>query len=160
MRLSSTALALVITLGLAPAAHAECRVADEGVFVEAARLRVVSPIAFDLYGPALAPASLPVIDAVARRMVSCPDLRIEIQVHTDTRRIGAFNARQSLAIATLIRERLIARGVPADRVVACGYGESRPVSEPGREGWDPRNNRVEWIRVPDARAHRCPAIEG
>lgn len=144
----------------ASAARAECPIANEGVFVEDARLRVVAPISFDLYAPALDPGSYPAIDAVARRMIACPDLRIEIQVHTDTRRTGAFNARASAAIAALIRDRLVAQGVPADRVAACGYGESRPITEGGRQPYDPANTRVEWIRVPDARAHRCPAIGG
>lgn len=153
-------LAALLSLGWSSVARAECPIANEGVFVEAARIRVVAPIAFDLYAPALDPASHPAIDAVARRMIACPDLRIEIQVHTDTRRTEAFNARASQAIAVLIRERLIAQGVPADRVVACGYGESRPITEGGRAPYDPANTRVEWIRVPDARAVRCPAIGG
>lgn len=155
-------LGALISLAISPGAvaRAECPIANEGVFVEDARLRVIAPIGFDLYAPALDPASYAAIDAVARRMIACPDLRIEVQVHTDTRRTEAFNARASAAIAALIRDRLIARGVPGDRVAACGYGESRPVTEGGRAPYDPANTRVEWVRVPDARAHRCPAIGG
>lgn len=160
MRSIVAAGALALLLALPSQVRAECPAAGEGVLVEGTQLRVASAIAFDLYGPAIDPASLPVIDAVARRMRDCLELQIEIQVHTDTRRMGVFNARQSLAIALLIRDRLIAQGVAAHRVIACGYGESRPVVEPGREPWDPRNNRVEFVRVPDARAARCPPIEG
>jgi outer membrane protein OmpA-like peptidoglycan-associated protein len=155
--MKTSMLAALVVLSVASVARAECPVSSEGVVVEASGLRVAGAIAFDLYGPSLDPAALPVIDAVARRLIACPDIHIEIRVHTDTRRATVFNARQSTAIAALIRDRLIARGVPASRVAACGLGESTPPA--GREGWDPLNNRVEWIRVPDARTARCQTVE-
>lgn len=145
-------LAVAASVSLWAGRASACPQDGEGVVVEAGRLRV-PVIQFDLYGPSLDPASLPIIDAVARRMIACPELVIELQVHTDTRRMTAFNARQSQAIAVLIRDRLIARGVAAARVTACGLGESQP--PPGREGWDPLNNRVEWWRVGPSRAPAC-----
>jgi outer membrane protein OmpA-like peptidoglycan-associated protein len=134
-----------------------CPESGEGVLVEPASLRVRGDIRFDLYGPSLDPASHPAIDAVARRLRECPDLQVEIQVHTDTRRTQRFNARASRAIAALIRERLVAQGVRPEQVAACGYGESRPPA--GREPWSPANNRVEWVRVRSAAAHACAPAE-
>jgi len=117
-------------------------------------------IAFDLYAATVAPDSLPIVDAVAARLRACASLQIEIQVHTDTVRAGVFNARQSQRVAEALRERLVAQGVDASRVAACGYGESRPITS--AIDWTARsaNMRVEWhaLATPAA-AHVCPAVD-
>lgn len=137
-----------------------CPQEGEGVTVLPDRVDAMERITFDLYAPALGPGAETVIGPVARRLVACPELQIEIQVHTDTRRMGSFNARQSLAIAEAIRDRLVASGVPAERLAACGYGESQPDSAEGREQWDDANNRVIFLRLPGAAsAHQCPDVE-
>jgi outer membrane protein OmpA-like peptidoglycan-associated protein len=149
---------LIAVLFLFPAnALAQCPARGDGITVESGRLRVEGPIRFDLYAGTIDPATLHTIDAVARRLIACPDVTIEIQVHTDTRRMTSFNARASSAIAEHIRARLIERGVPAARIAACGYGESRPAA--GMENWDPLQNRVEWIRIASPAEHRCPPAE-
>lgn len=147
---------LMLALWLLPSsALAQCPLRGEGVIVEDGRLRVEGPIRFDLYAGTVDPSTLATIDAVARRLNACPDVKVEIQVHTDTRRMTVFNARASAAIAEHIRARLIERGVAASRIAACGYGESRPTA--GMQGYDPRQNRVEWIRIASPAEHRCPA---
>ncbi len=124
------------------------------------RIDATGRIRFDLYAPALEPGAEAIIGAVARRLVACPEMQIEIQVHTDTRRMGSFNARQSLAIAEAIRDQLIASGVPAERLAACGYGESQPDSTEGREQWNEANNRVIFVRLARAASgHQCPEVE-
>jgi OOP family OmpA-OmpF porin len=117
-------------------------------------------IQFDLYQGAVAPESAGIVDAVAARLRACPALQIEIQVHTDTVRTGAFNARQSQRVAEVLRERLVGSGVEASRLAACGYGESRPIVR--QVDWSPEstNARVEWHVLPGpAAAHTCPSIE-
>lgn len=137
-----------------------CPQEGEGVTVLSDRIEATGRIAFDLYEPALGPGAEAVIGPVGRRLVACPELHIEIQVHTDTRRMGSFNARQSLAVAEAIRDQLVASGVPAERLAACGYGESQPDSTGGTEQWDEANNRVVFVRLPEAAsAHQCPAVE-
>lgn len=137
-----------------------CPQEAEGVTVLPDRIDATGRIAFDLYAPALEPGADAVIGPVARRLVACPELQIEIQVHTDTRRMGSFNARQSLAIAEAIRDQLVAMGVPAERLAPCGYGESQPDPREGREQWDEANNRVIFVRLPGAASgHQCPEVE-
>jgi len=129
------------------------------VSVDAERL-TTAPIAFDLMAGTVAPGSLAVVDAVARRLRVCADLQLEIAVHTDAMRASAFNARASQRIAEVVRDRLIAQGVDAARLAACGYGESVPnTSAPGWRA-APVNARVEWRRSSTpAAAFVCPVIE-
>jgi len=143
----------------APIAAPACPPSGDGVSVDAERL-MTAPIAFDLMTGTVAPESLAVVDAVARRLRVCADLQLEIAVHTDAMRASAFNARASQRVAEVVRDRLIAQGVDAARLVACGYGESAPnTSAPGwRDA--PVNARVEWRRLSTpAAAFVCPAIE-
>lgn len=111
-----------------------------------------APVAFDLYTGTVAAESLPTIDAIARRLVVCPDVTLEIEVHTDAFRMSEFNARQSQRVAEAIRDRLVTDGVSASRLAACGYGESRSISTaPGAH-----NARVEWHRT--AMPFSCPTL--
>ncbi len=142
-----------------PPPASTCPEDAEGVRVAADQLLVAAPIGFDLYAGTLAPEGLSAIDAVARRLASCPEVQLEIQVHTDSMRMGVFNARSSQTIAEAIRARVIEQGVDAARVAACGYGESRPIAPNTTAEGRARNMRVEWRRVPDAAAHTCPAVE-
>jgi outer membrane protein OmpA-like peptidoglycan-associated protein len=81
-----------------------------------------------------------------------------VQVHTDTVRVGAFNLRGSQQVAGAIRDRLIAQGVPASRVVACGYGESQPLTQQPQWQGSP-NARVVWHRIDVPMAtFACPVI--
>ena len=131
-----------------------------GEDVEVRDDRILSPpIAFDLYTGTVAPESGPIVDAVARRLVLCPAVQLEIQVHTDAMRLASFNARASQQVADAIRDRLVALGVARERVAACGYGESQPTSS--APGWraQPVNARVEWVRLTvPATAFVCPTL--
>lgn len=137
-----------------------CPAQAEGVTVNDERLLVAGRIGFDLYEGTLAPEALAPIDSVARRLVACPDLEVEIQVHTDSMRMGVFNARGSQAIAEAIRARLVAGGADASRLSACGYGESRPIAPNTTAEGRATNMRVDFVRLAGpASAHVCPPVE-
>lgn len=136
-----------------------CPEVSDGVTVEADRLIVDGDIRFDLYAPEVDERSWPVIDRVANRVAGCEDVVIEIQVHTSTFGMSTFNARSSTAIAQAIRERLIAAGVPEDRVAACGYGETSPLVDYASPNARQQNERVQWVRIAGSAAeHVCSAL--
>jgi outer membrane protein OmpA-like peptidoglycan-associated protein len=116
-------------------------------------------IGFDLYAPALAPDAAPILAEVGRAIAACPALEIEVQVHTDTRRVTSFNARQSQAIAEQIVAALVEAGAPREHLVACGRGEAGPHLG-GPEPWHESQNRVVFARLDHpAASHTCPAVE-
>ena len=96
----------------------------------------------------LAPGSMAVLDDVARQLVDAPNVkRIEIAGHTDARGSYMRNLRLSLARAEAVRAYLIMRGVEGDRLVARGYGMTKPISENTTVAGRAMNRRVELRRL-------------
>ncbi|MDX2307799.1 MAG: peptidoglycan -binding protein [Hyphomicrobium sp.] len=75
------------------------------------------------------------------------DWAVQIDGHTDIRPIASAefpsNWELSTARAASVVKYMIARGVPADRLVAAGYGEFRPIETATDEISLQRNRRIE-----------------
>ncbi len=75
------------------------------------------------------------------------DWAIQIDGHTDIRPIASAqfpsNWELSTARASSVVKYMIARGVPADRLVAAGYGEFRPIESATDELSLQKNRRIE-----------------
>ena len=56
-----------------------------------------------------------------------PDLKIEIARHTDCRGRTEYNQQYSQKLAGQVKDILVKKGIAEARLVARGYGESRPV---------------------------------
>lgn len=63
--------------------------------------------------------------------------------HTDTIGARRYNDRLSLARAERMREMMVERGIPADRIQARGRGERELLVRTADEVREPRNRRVE-----------------
>jgi outer membrane protein OmpA-like peptidoglycan-associated protein len=92
---------------------------------------------------ALAPGSAPLLDRLAGAARACPGL-IRIEGHTDLVGRDAFNLSLSQGRAAAVREALIARGVPADRLSSSGLGARRPLADNGTAAGRARNRRIEF----------------
>ncbi|MGB0166915.1 MAG: OmpA family protein, partial [Luteibaculum sp.] len=57
-----------------------------------------------------------------------PTIQVEISSHTDWFGSDAYNQDLSLRRAQSVVNYLIQKGIPEDRLVAAGYGESRPIA--------------------------------
>lgn len=86
------------------------------------------------------------LDRLARQVKSCPG-KIRIEGYTDTIGRGRVNERLSAARAAAVRTALIARGVPATRVSAKGYGARRAIADNATEAGRARNRRIEFHTV-------------
>jgi outer membrane protein OmpA-like peptidoglycan-associated protein len=75
--------------------------------------------------------------------------KIIIEGHTDATGSPEKNQQLSQQRAEAVRESLISEGVPADRVQAVGYGESRPVADNSSPAGRATNRRVEIVVQPD-----------
>jgi outer membrane protein OmpA-like peptidoglycan-associated protein len=84
---------------------------------------------------------MPVVDIMKQN----PDIRkVRVEGHTDSKGSDAYNIKLSQRRANAVRDYLIAHGVEADRLVAVGYGETRPVADNGTAEGRARNRRVEF----------------
>ncbi|MEM6930684.1 MAG: OmpA family protein, partial [Myxococcota bacterium] len=75
--------------------------------------------------------------------------RVEIQGHTDNVGPSSYNRKLSGRRANAVRAYLIAKGVAGDRVLARGYGESRPRFTNRTAGGRMRNRRVQFVLLDD-----------
>lgn len=100
-------------------------------------------INFDTGKAAIKSESLPIVEQIVQMLRATPALKLEVGGHTDN--IGAPDANQKLseARAQAVVDALTTRGIAAARLVARGYGDTRPVADNRSEGGRASNRRVE-----------------
>jgi outer membrane protein OmpA-like peptidoglycan-associated protein len=104
-------------------------------------------VLFGFDSATLSPEADPVLDQVASALLSGGALRVEVQGHSDTVGDLAYNQALSSARAQAVRDALVARGVPAETLVARGYGPQRPVGDNRTEAGRAANRRVAFVIV-------------
>ncbi len=87
-------------------------------------------------------ASALLLDGIARAAKACPG-RLRIEGHTDDVGRDPANSMLSLRRAEAVRTALIRRGVEADRLIAEGFGHTRPIADNATEAGRARNRRIE-----------------
>ena len=105
------------------------------------------PATFTLYflegRDELTPESKAELDKVLRELQRRPLPDIVVIGHTDSVGTLAFNDRLSLARAERLREMLVARGIPPERIQAAGRGKRELLVPTDDNVAEPRNRRVE-----------------
>ncbi len=85
-----------------------------------------------------------ILDSIADIVARCPGLRIEIGGHTDSDGSDAANLALSERRAAAVMRHLTGKGIGADRLLAVGYGEARPVAPNDTAADKKRNRRIEF----------------
>lgn len=91
-------------------------------------------------------ASGPELDSLASFMTENPTISIEISGYTDNTGDAAHNKTLSMERAEAVKNAMIERGIEDYRMVASGYGETRPIVPNDSEKNKALNRRVE-VRV-------------
>lgn len=109
--------------------------------------RAPDPLFFQLYfqsgGDTLVPDSQAILDKTVEVIRSHPLPDVVVIGHTDTTGDANVNARVGLQRATLIRDRLIAAGIPAIQIEATSHGEADLLIPTADNVAEARNRRVE-----------------
>jgi len=92
--------------------------------------------------------SLLMLDLFAEYLLEV-GLSVEIGGHTDNVGNDADNQALSQERTSAVREHLVAKGVPPDRLQAKGYGESKPRADNATEAGRANNRRTEFRILPD-----------
>ncbi|HEX3216574.1 MAG TPA: OmpA family protein, partial [Aestuariivirgaceae bacterium] len=100
------------------------------------------------YNRAAAAISPELIDQLVAVAKSCPTVKLEVDGHTDSIGSPTFNRALSERRAAFIVEALVQQGIAADRLIAVGYGETRPVASNRTAEGRARNRRIEWVVGP------------
>jgi OmpA-OmpF porin, OOP family len=87
------------------------------------------------------------VRVIRERLDSDRDRRLALAGHTDWMGTEGYNQALSERRARSVRDYLIKLGVPADRIQADAYGETRPAASNDTEAGRARNRRVElqWV---------------
>jgi chemotaxis protein MotB len=113
-----------------------------------------SEVLFASGSATLTPEGMAAMDQIAEAILELQkeiphdiDWALQINGHTDARPISnpqyPSNWELSTARASSVVKYLVTRGVPADRLVAAGYGEFQPVDTGNTEEAYQRNRRIE-----------------
>ncbi len=94
----------------------------------------VENIYYDLDKWFIRPDAAKELDKLVKMLKDNPTLEIELSSHTDCRATAKYNMQLSSKRAEAAVNYIVSQGVEARRLIAAGYGESRPVNKCECEG--------------------------
>lgn len=96
--------------------------------VKAGSKIVLNNIFFDSNKSALRKESAVEIDKVVKLLTDYPEIKIEVDGHTDNKGQDAVNLKLSQARAQSVVNAITQKGIPKTRLVAKGFGKSQPIA--------------------------------
>ena len=107
---------------------------------------VLEGVNFDFDKAVIRPEDYATLDENVEALRKWGDVDVEVAGHTCNIGTDAYNLGLSQRRANAVREYLISKGIPAERLTAKGYGESRPAFNNDTIEGRAKNRRVELVR--------------
>jgi OmpA-OmpF porin, OOP family len=130
---------------------ANCRIIEQTVVVRA--------IDFEFNSTLLTAPAQRTLDEVAAALLTQPELKVEVQGHTDSTGTDAYNLGLSQRRATAVKAFLIGKGLSATALTAQGYGKAKPIASNDTAEGRAQNRRVAF-EVTNGFAHVIVVKEG
>lgn len=89
---------------------------------------VIKNIYYDFDKATLRSESVSSLDSMLMLLNEHPEIKVELGSHTDSKGTDDYNIKLSQKRAESVVSYLIQKGIPANRLVAKGYGETQPVA--------------------------------
>ncbi|MFN3171172.1 MAG: OmpA family protein [Hyphomicrobiales bacterium] len=112
--------------------------------IQLRRLLSGNSIRFEIGSAAINALSNGLLDRMVRILQSCPNATVEIGGHTDAQGSDESNLALSQARAEAVSAYIADAGIPDNRLVAVGYGETDPVADNETEDGRAQNRRIEF----------------
>ena len=110
------------------------------------RIEILEKIQFETGKSKIRSVSFGLLDLIVKVLQDYPDIRlVEVAGHTDNTGPEATNMKLSQARAEAVMVYFAQHGVDASRLVARGYGPSRPLADNGSDEGRAANRRVEFV---------------
>jgi OmpA-OmpF porin, OOP family len=117
------------------------------IVVRKDRIELKQQIHFTPNRDVILKGSYPVLRQVARAMKDAPGVIVRIEGHTDNVGKRNHNLKLSQRRAEAVKEFLVRQGVMRARMIAEGYGDSRPIAPNTNRAGRAANRRVEFRLV-------------
>jgi OOP family OmpA-OmpF porin len=132
----------------APAPEVKEEVAPPPPVVEEQGAYVFRNIYFDFDKATIKPESEPILDEVSDFLKANPNMKMEIQGHTDSKGTAAYNLKLSDRRAAAVKAYLVKdEAIKPDRLTTKGYGLTKPVASNDTEEGRAKNRRVEFAPI-------------
>jgi outer membrane protein OmpA-like peptidoglycan-associated protein len=112
--------------------------------VEVGSVIVLRNIFFDFDKATIRPESANELDRLIKLLTENPTIKIELGSHTDSKGSDDYNMKLSDSRSKSVVEYLITKGIPADRLTAKGYGETKPIDTNDTDEGRQNNRRTEF----------------
>ncbi len=103
---------------------------------------------FGVGGIEILPPAQPVLDRLVGVLLDTPATRIQVAGHTDNDGTDENNGKLGQQRAEAVRDYLAAAGIAPSRLIAVGYGGSRPVARNDDPAGRALNRRIEFLVLP------------
>jgi OOP family OmpA-OmpF porin len=117
--------------------------ATKSAEVTAAGTWIYKDIQFEINRSDLKESSYPILDEIVAALKAQPNLKIEIQGHTDNTGAHAYNVGLSQKRAESVQAYLESKGIDSARMTSKGFGPDRPIDTNNTKQGRARNRRVE-----------------
>ena len=108
--------------------------------------RIALYINFDTGKDMIKTESQSIIDEVVNMLKDNPTLNLSVEGHTDNAGVAASNLKLSEMRARAVMNALVSKGIAAKRLVAKGFGQSKPIEDNNTEEGRAKNRRVELVK--------------
>jgi outer membrane protein OmpA-like peptidoglycan-associated protein len=115
------------------------------VVVTENKIELKQTVFFDFNKATIKAVSFPLLNDVAQAMKDNPQIKVEIQGHTDSVGNDDYNLKLSQNRAESVKRYLVGKAIADDRMVAKGYGETLPIADNRTATGRAQNRRVEFI---------------
>jgi OOP family OmpA-OmpF porin len=105
---------------------------------------VVEGIYFDQGKATIRKQSTPKLDGAANVLKEFPSISLEISGHTSSEGDKAFNAKLSQERADAVKQWLVEKGIPSDRIKTRGVGADEPIADNKTAAGRTKNRRIEF----------------
>ena len=86
------------------------------------------------------------LNMIVKVMQDNPDLKFEVDGHTDNSGTPAHNLVLSQQRADAVKAQLIVMGIDASRLTSKGFGDTKPIADNATPDGKANNRRVEFVK--------------
>src|ERR1035437_3253258 len=108
---------------------------------------VTHGINFDIDKATIKPESMGTLNMIVQVLKDNPDIKFEVDGHTDNSGTAAHNLTLSQQRADAVKDQLVKMSIDASRLSVKGFGDTKPISDNTSLEGKANNRRVEFVKM-------------